>query len=201
MLNVPQMFAAVVLAAGQSRRFSCGNKLLARLDGKPLICHCMETLSRLGLSEIVVVTGFEADRIEEVLSTYDVHVVKNQQFEYGMGTSLAAGVVGLSEDVGATFICLADMPAIETDVFEALTEAFLDRPKRDICVPVFKRQNGHPVLFGRRHFSRLRALKGKQGARRVVAENRQFAQYVTIGTSSIVLDCDTEKDFRTVFAD
>ncbi|MFR3991520.1 MAG: NTP transferase domain-containing protein [Angelakisella sp.] len=37
----------VVLAAGASRRFGAGNKLLQLLDGKPLLCHTLELAAAL----------------------------------------------------------------------------------------------------------------------------------------------------------
>ncbi len=201
MLNRSRVFAAVVMAAGQSRRYNAANKLLVRLDGKPLVCHCLETIDGLGLSRIVVVTGFEADRLRDVIGSYDVDVVHNGQFECGMGTSLAAGIAALPEDVDAAFICLADMPRIEANVFEAMRNALLNRPCQDICAPIFEGRKGHPVLFGRRYFPDLKTLEGDQGARRVVLANHGHTQLVSVGSSSILCDCDTEKDVRTVFAD
>ena len=200
MLSRPYTFAAVVLAAGQSRRYTCGNKLLASLDRKPLVVHCLETLLGLGLSRVIVVTGFESNLHEDVLSPYKVDFVHNSQFARGMGTSLAAGVAAVPEDVDAAFICLADMPAIEPNVFESMCAAFLKCPSQDICVPVLELQTGHPVLFGRRHFSQLKALTGDRGAQRVITANPELVQAVNVSTSSILFDCDTQDDFSQASA-
>lgn len=200
MLSRPYTFAAIVLAAGQSHRYTCGNKLLARLGSKPLVSHCLETLLGLGLSRVIVVTGFESDLIEAAICPYTVDFVHNPQFARGLGTSLAAGVAAVPQDVDAAFICLADMPAIEPNVFEAMCAAFQKRPSQDICVPVVAGQTGHPVLFGRRHFSKLRALTGDRGARLVITSNPELVQAVNVSTSSILLDCDTRDDFSQASA-
>ena len=52
--------AAVVLAAGEGKRFG-GRKLLAPLDGKPLVQHVIDAANASSLSPVVLVTGFEGD--------------------------------------------------------------------------------------------------------------------------------------------
>lgn len=55
--------AAVVLAAGSSRRFGAENKLLATVAGQTLIMRVLAAIRVAGLSPIIVVTGHEAGRL------------------------------------------------------------------------------------------------------------------------------------------
>ncbi len=60
--------AAVVLAAGRSRRFGKDNKLLAMWQGKPILQHALENLAASKVDEIVLVTGHESERLRAVAS-------------------------------------------------------------------------------------------------------------------------------------
>ena len=56
--------AAVVLAAGAGSRFG-GGKLLAPLEGRPILQHVLERLEGAGLDDVVVVVGDDADALED----------------------------------------------------------------------------------------------------------------------------------------
>ncbi len=55
--------AAIVLAAGKSSRMG-SNKLLADLNGKPLLRHSVEALKASSVHDIIVVTGNEPERVQ-----------------------------------------------------------------------------------------------------------------------------------------
>jgi molybdenum cofactor cytidylyltransferase len=55
--------AAIVLAAGRSTRMGGPNKLLARIDGVPLVRHAAEAALGAGLAEVVVVTGHQQEAV------------------------------------------------------------------------------------------------------------------------------------------
>ena len=59
------MIAAIILAAGQSRRMGSQNKLLARLNGKPLVARAVETALASNADEVLVVTGHEAVAVRD----------------------------------------------------------------------------------------------------------------------------------------
>ena len=59
--------AAIVLAAGRSTRMGGPNKLLAELDGKKLARIVAEQALASKASEVIVVTGHQADLVEQAL--------------------------------------------------------------------------------------------------------------------------------------
>ena len=59
--------AAILLAAGFSRRMGGENKLLKPLDGKPLIAHAVATVAGLGLGQLIIVLGDAADALAPLL--------------------------------------------------------------------------------------------------------------------------------------
>ncbi len=72
--------AAIVLAAGRSTRMG-DNKLLAMLDGRPLVRHAVEAALGSAARPVVVVTGNDADAVRAALSGLDVRFVHNADFK------------------------------------------------------------------------------------------------------------------------
>lgn len=107
--------AAVVLAAGMSRRYGQDNKLLAELAGEPLlrrvVCAALASKAR----PVIVVTGHEAEPVRQALTGLPVRFVHNDRYDRGMGTSVAAAARVLAAEVGVTgtMVLLGDMPAVD----------------------------------------------------------------------------------------
>jgi len=60
--------AAIILAAGRSTRMGGPNKLLAELGGKPLVRIVTEQALASKASGVVVVTGHQAEQVEQALA-------------------------------------------------------------------------------------------------------------------------------------
>ena len=58
---------AIILAAGQSRRMGRINKLLAEIDGTPMVARVVDAVRQSQVRNVVVVTGHEAERVRAVL--------------------------------------------------------------------------------------------------------------------------------------
>src|SRR5215469_9937925 len=104
--------AAVVLAAGMSRRMGAPKQLL-RIDGKTVLERTLENVRKSAVDEIVLVLGFAADAVEKEISMQGIKVVRNDGYEQGMGTSLRAGVAAAGDGANAALIVLADQPFVQ----------------------------------------------------------------------------------------
>lgn len=182
--------AGIVLAAGQSSRARPKNKLLHAVGGKPMVRRVTETALTAGLDPVIVVTGFEAEKIQAALAGLDVAFVHNDDFAHGMGGSIGHGVAALPPDAAAAVILLGDMPEIASATIKALIGAFAAAGK-DICVPVAEERRGNPVLFGRAHFGALGAIHGDRGGKGIVAANPSRVVEVTVADSGVLADYDT----------
>ncbi|MCH2387881.1 MAG: NTP transferase domain-containing protein [Opitutales bacterium] len=63
----PFRLATIILAAGQSTRMGSINKLLMRIEGRPMIQRVVDAAIEAASTDIYVVTGFERERIESCL--------------------------------------------------------------------------------------------------------------------------------------
>ena len=149
---------AIVLAAGLSRRMG-SNKLLALLDGKPLVAHVVDAGLAAGLP-VLVVLGNDPEAIRAALGDRAVDYVIASDHAQGMGRSIAAGIAAVDWD--AAIICLGDMPRISPDLLRLLAA---DATADAILIPTFEGRRGNPVLWGRNHFADLARLQGDRGGR------------------------------------
>ena len=183
--------AAVLLAAGQSRRMGKANKLLEPLDGRAMLLHVLDALAASSIDRLVVVTGHEADRVSELLVGREVQIVHNPNFADGLSTSLATGIKALASDVDAALVMLGDMPRVATADIERLIAAYDPEEGRSICVPVANGKRGNPVLWDRTFFPEMQQIRGDVGARHLIGEHDDVLCEVEMKDASILLDVDT----------
>ncbi|HEY7940414.1 MAG TPA: NTP transferase domain-containing protein, partial [Candidatus Limnocylindrales bacterium] len=82
---------SVVLAAGAGSRFG-GGKLLAPLEGRPVLQHVLDTLAAAGLTNVVVVLGEDAEAVETALRWRTERRVRNPDPARGLASSLQVGL-------------------------------------------------------------------------------------------------------------
>jgi molybdenum cofactor cytidylyltransferase len=189
---VSRKIAAIVLAAGRSSRMAQRNKLLEPINDEPIVRRVVGLAIGSGADPVIVVTGFDAQRIAVALSDLDVTIVHNPEFEAGLSSSLKAGLSALSPDVDGALILLGDMPAVDTRVLDALMAAFTGRDA--ICVPVHQGRRGNPVLWGKSFFAEMMQLDGDIGAKTLLARHAACVTEVPVGSDSIFADVDTPAD-------
>jgi len=189
--------AAIVLAAGRSTRMGGPNKLLAELNGKKLVRIATEQALASKASEVIVVTGHQAELVEQALAGLKVKFVRNPDFAGGLASSVKAGIGAVAKDADAAVICLGDMPLIDARLVDRLVEAFDPDRGNLIVVPVAEGRRGNPVLWSRRFFSELLTLDGDIGARHLIAKHAEAVAEVPVDGESAFLDIDTPQALET----
>jgi molybdenum cofactor cytidylyltransferase len=183
--------AAIILAAGRSTRMGGPNKLLAELSGKKLVRIATEQALASKASEVIVVTGHQADLVEQALAGLKVKFVRNPDFAGGLASSVKAGISAVSRDADGAVICLGDMPLIDAGLIDRLIEAFAPDRGNLIVVPVADGRRGNPVLWSRRFFKELMTLDGDIGARHLIARHAEAVADVPVEGNGAFLDIDT----------
>jgi molybdenum cofactor cytidylyltransferase len=180
--------AALVLAAGRSSRAG-GSKLLAMLDGKPLLRHAVDAALASRAASVTVVTGHAADAVAAALAGSGARLVHNPRFAEGLSTSLATGIGAIDAD--GALVVLADMPRVTAATIDRLIAAF--EAGAEIVVPTNGGRRGNPVLWHRRYFGELATLSGDTGARALIERHAASATFIEIGPE-VALDLDTPED-------
>ena len=183
--------AAVVLAAGESRRMGDVNKLTMQVDGTPMVARVVYAVQQSGVQRVIVVTGHQPERIEEALSGCNVELVHNPDYAEGIGTSVRTGVAALGDDVHGALVALGDMPWVSVEVIDRLVGAFTSDGELSIFIPMFGRKRGNPVLWGAQHFPELLALTGDVGGKALFHRHAAAICYVDVGSAGVNIDVDT----------
>ncbi|MBX2801737.1 MAG: molybdopterin-binding/glycosyltransferase family 2 protein [Myxococcales bacterium] len=187
---------AVVLAAGASSRMGPTNKLLAQLDGRPLVTWAVDAMLAGGADPVVVVVGHHEAEIRSALTDRAVQIVVNPTPEAGMGTSLATGVGAMPEDLDGWFVMLGDVPFVRASDLAALTAAFNPTAGAAICMPEHAKRRGHPVLWAARYRGQLAALRGDTGAKAILDAHTADVCVVPVDNPGIHQDVDTPEALR-----
>ncbi len=186
-----RQIAAVVLAAGLGSRMERGGaaKLLAELGGKPMVRWAVEAALASSAREVVVVTGHRADEVAAALAGLPIRLVHNPAFADGMASSLRAGI-GAVASADAAVVCLGDMPRVTGGHIDRLIAAF-DPSAAPIVVPTHQRKRGNPVLWARRFFAEIEALRGDVGARALLERHAEVVTLLDLDDPAVLLDVDT----------
>lgn len=183
--------AILLLAAGQSRRMGTENKLLAEINGKPLLRHVAEAAVKSSASAVYTVTGHERDRIRGVLADLPIETLHNPDYASGLSSSLKTGFRALADRYDGILVCLGDMPFISATLLDKLIDAFDDEDGRSIVVPTYRGKRGNPVLISTDLNESIQLLTGDIGAKSLIAENEDLVFNVEADKESIFTDIDT----------
>lgn len=188
---------AIVLAAGAGARFG-GAKLLARLEGAPLVAGALLTAFLSPVRRVHVAVASDAVRkavkatAERLVASDRLSIITVEDAAEGMGASLRAAARTLPDDTAGVFVFLGDMPRVDPATVTQLAQA-LTSP-HDIVAPTYLGRRGHPVLFGASWFPALRALSGDEGARVLLENAGARLARIPVQDPGIHLDVDRPDD-------
>jgi molybdenum cofactor cytidylyltransferase len=151
--------AAVVLAAGSSRRFG-SDKLSALFDGEPLVAHAIRAALAAPVDRVIVV-AHPALTITEQAGVEVVRITS-----HALPDSLRAGLAAAG-DVDGLFVFLGDMPLVPHGAAQRLAEQI---GAAYAAMPLHAGKPGHPVLLSRQAFADIATLTGDAGAGKLLRE-------------------------------
>ncbi len=193
--------AAVILAAGTASRYRAADptvatKLVAELDGTPLVRHAAAAAQGSRARPILVVTGHAAEAVAAALDGLDVRLVPNPNFARGLASSLKAGIAALPEAAEGALVLLGDMPRVGQALLDRLIAAYEANSEMDAVVPVHGGRRGNPVLLARSLFGAVHGLDGDEGARRLLADAR--VREIETADSAVTVDIDEPGALRAM---
>jgi molybdenum cofactor cytidylyltransferase len=185
---------AIVPAAGSAERFG-GAKLLAQIDGEPLLDRTISALLNGGVDQVIVVVSPDADDLERDVNAFSdarVWPVVNPDPSRGMFSSLQAGMAEAQGD--ALVVLPADMPFVSSGTVAVLLDAFTSRPA--IVSPRFNGKRGHPVILPPALRDEIRAADPAITLHDVLKRHPDLRVDVDVEDRGVLRDVDSPADLR-----
>ncbi|PKN05759.1 MAG: nucleotidyltransferase family protein [Deltaproteobacteria bacterium HGW-Deltaproteobacteria-9] len=186
--------AALILCAGRSARMGDFKPLLP-LGRDNFIERVISLYRSVGIENIVVVCGHEAQRVIPELTRLGVKWVLNEHYDKGMFSSIQTGVNHLHGQDRAFFLHPADIPFVRPDTLQSLIAAF-STGEMDICRPCYQGKHGHPPLISLSLAAVIREFAEAGGMRTLLARYAEKSRDVQCNDSGILLDIDTPEDYE-----
>ena len=182
----------ILLAAGESKRFGEKNKLLAVINGKPIINYILDTLFEIyDPSELIVIVGHEHKIIKNLIFNKNIKILENINYKKGIGTSIALGINNLDVEIDGVMIIPADMPYINSKDLINLEKKFMELNCVKVVMPEHNNKIGNPVILPRNYFNTLKSLKDDFGARSLIRKKDVITLNTEFGT---IFDIDTKEE-------
>jgi molybdenum cofactor cytidylyltransferase len=193
---VNKSIGGIILAAGDSSRFGQPKQLLD-YHGQPIIRYIAKTALTAGLHPIVVVSGHQADQIEQEIQDLSIIISRNSKWHEGQSTSIVAGIKSLPQDIDAVLFLLGDQPQITVAVIKAAIAHYLITGNL-IVITEIQGIRSHPVLFDKTTFKDLLKLKGDIGGRQIFNIHRPSP--FPWQDERLLMDIDTPYDYENLIS-
>lgn len=187
-------FAILILAAGSSSRMGRVKQLLP-WKGATLIENAIRQAENSHAARVVVVLGANSEMIKNKVTTKRALFLDNNNWEAGMGTSIACGidyVSELMENLDGVLIMLADQPLIDTAYLNEMLIHF-ESSSKNIAATKYKNRVGVPAIFSPVYFRELATLEDDFGAKNILENYKN--DVFSIEAQEKTLDIDRQEDF------
>jgi len=193
-----QSIAAVVAAAGRSRRMGSPKQLLAWGDST-VIATVAQNLTAADAAPVLCVVGHRQAEMREALANTAAQTVFNPDYIEGeMLSSYQAGIRALAEtDCVGTLIALGDQPHIPVAIIRQALEQAQVTPDK-LVIPSYNMRRGHPFYVPRQLWLELLALSGDETLRTLLMRHPDEIVYVNVDSAAILRDMDTPEEYAAV---
>ena len=169
---MPMSVAAIILAAGASRRLGQPKQLLV-YGGETMIERVIRQASECGATPVIAVLGAYHEMIGEAVRSSNFTPVVNSAWEQGISSSIQAGLTAVEEAaphaLGA-LVLACDQPRLSAEHLRAMLEVFRAQAAQAIVASAYQGVLGTPAVFPCEVFAELRALRGDKGARALLMQ-------------------------------
>ena len=192
----PPQIGGVILAAGEGRRFG-GQKMLAPLDGKPLLQHVIDAANASCLEDVVVVLGADAEAVAAVIEPGRARLVRNDDYASGMASSLQAGLRALDPRDHAALVLLGDMPGVTATLIGDLVFRG-NRTRATAVISVWNGRRSPPLVLHKSLWPAAFALHGDVGMRDVLSARADVLEFEVTEALGSLEDVDTPEDHAQI---
>ncbi len=189
------MISAILLAAGQSKRFKNENKLTKIYKNKPLINYAVNSLINSKVNKIIIVLGYQSKKVKKIImKSKKINFIINKNFKTGISTSIKSGLKKLNKNSKGFIIVQSDMPFVGKNTINKIYLSILKK-KHQVHVLKFKNKIGNPIGFDISLKDKFNKIKGDLGAKFLVKRLKKNTNFIKISSVKTFKDFDKEKDF------
>ena len=189
--------AAIILAAGISRRMGQKNKLLLPVGDIPMIRHMVLTYQFATTCPVLVVTGHDHTALELAIEGTGAETAFNHSFLQGQQTSVACGLAAVRK-ASLILIGLGDQPLLKTDDLTYLLESHAGADPMRISIPVLGQVRGNPIVVPGSLKERLLADEKTPGCRAFTRAHPKHVQFHELTSSGFYADVDTPDQYSAM---
>jgi len=158
--------SALILAAGKGTRMRSDlAKVLHPLCGRPLLAYVLDSARAVGADRVVVIVGYQADRVREQFAAERVVFVEQRE-QLGTGHAVLQARDGFREVDGPVLILCGDVPLLRTSTLTAL---IADHNAHQAAVTVMTVVLEDPGMYGR-------VIKDASGAVQKIVEAKDATE-------------------------
>jgi molybdenum cofactor cytidylyltransferase len=187
---------AVVPAAGQGRRFG-SQKLLAAIDGQPMLERTIRSLLDAAVSAVTVVLDASAGAraaisaaVVPALSDPRVTVVHNPDSSRGMFSSIQIGMTAATGD--PVLILPGDMPFVRPETIASILATFTRLP--DVISPRCGGKRGHPIAIPARLIPSILGAPAGANLKTFIDQMSHVRVEIEVTDAGIFRDVDSPED-------
>lgn len=191
--------AVLLLAAGSSSRMGVPKQLL-KWNNSTLLQHTINTVKQIKKDEVVLVLGANFQDIKSKIDATELTVIYNENWEKGLGNSIACGInqiIKSVQQIDNVLIMLADQPLIDSNYLNEMIETHLLNPDKIICTSYQNKRLGVPVIFNKIYFKELSELNHDKGAKDLL--NKNSDNILFLDGTYVISDIDTMEDYEALY--
>lgn len=193
------MRVAIVLAAGASHRMG-RPKLELELGGETLVERSVRNLLDASVDRVRLVVPPGSALVPLTLAPMTLapmkrlDVIQNPNRDEGLASSLRAGLRTLPYATRVVLVTLADKPLVKPETIKELVDVFEEGDAK-VVYPVYRGEQGHPVLWDAALVDELSRIEGDRGAKSMLDAHRSEALAVRVDDVGVCFDIDTPEDY------
>lgn len=179
--------AAIVLAAGVGTR--CGkNKLLTDINGEPLFLKALHAAIASKASPVFLVTGYQAELMEEYLDKTDINILHNSAYRSGIRTSISMGIKSVPNFCDGVILIPADMPKISVEHLNEMINNFKKGKEKQVIVSNCNGKKVNPIIWSKALYEYADIVPENSDLRPIFVEFADYTKSIELKDTQEALD-------------
>ena len=196
------MLPGIFLAAGIGKRFG-SQKLTYSFEYEPLLVRGLRSCIQSELNEIIIVLGYEAEKVKKVIKEYfpgnqKLRFTINNSFSEGMISSFNSGLEILDEETRGVMMILADMPFVSSSTINKLIKSW---DGDEMIIPEVNGNFTHPRIIPSCLFPAFLGLEQLNSGKDILGNNRNIIKTIVFENIGEFMDIDSKSDLKKFLPD